>query len=200
MGEESKKHCLCCGEQVETSLVERYGKTEVICIYCGFVIDHQTEGEPEERRAEAQEPPPGLAVMVAEDSEATRKLIEVTLRETGLVSDVAAFADGKAFTKAASEVIKEGGPLDVIILDIEMPVMDGFTAARILRSLEEKFDSKRHPIIFFSSRKADAKLKKEMAPFAPARYLNKGSIKDPDDLMERVKVLVSRLEEMAQKS
>jgi DNA-binding response OmpR family regulator len=88
----------------------------------------------------------------------------------------------------------------VVILDIEMPIIDGFGVARFLRSFEEKFKTKRHPILFFSGRKADENLKKRVALFAPAYYLNKGSSKDPDELMERVKVLVSRLEGMAAES
>jgi CheY-like chemotaxis protein len=138
--------------------------------------------------------------MVAEDSEATRKLVEITLRETDFISEVSTFENGRAFVKAAAERIQGSKPLDVVILDIEMPIIDGFGAARFLRSFEEKFKTKRHPILFFSSRKADENLKKRMALFAPVRYLNKGSTKDPDELMERVKVLVSRLEGMAPKS
>jgi len=88
----------------------------------------------------------------------------------------------------------------LVILDIEMPVIDGFGAALFLRSFEQKFRTKPHPILFFSGRKADENLKKRMALFAPAHYLNKGSSKDPDELMGRVKMLVSRLEGMAAKS
>jgi CheY-like chemotaxis protein len=195
-----KMLCLCCGEDVETILVERQGNIEVACIHCGFVIDQYLDKEHEEKEADEKKPVPALVVMMAEDSEATRKLVEITLLGSGFVSEVSTFENGKAFVKAAAERIQGGGPLDVVVLDIEMPVMDGFGAARILRSLEKKFESKHHPIIFFSSRKADKNLKKQMTLFAPVRYLNKGSIKDPDELMERIKVLLSRLEEMAAKS
>jgi CheY-like chemotaxis protein len=195
-----KMHCLCCGEEVETTLVDRHGNIEIACIHCGFVIDQYIEKESEESKIDEKKPGTALVIMVAEDSVATRKLVEITLRESGFVSEVSTFENGKAFVKAAAERIQGGRPLDVVILDIEMPVMDGLCAARLLRSLEKKFKSKRHPIIFFSSRKADENLKKQMALYVPARYLNKGSIKDPDDLMKRIKVLVSRLEGMAAKS
>jgi CheY-like chemotaxis protein len=185
---------------VETTLVDRHGTIEVSCIYCGFVIDHYIEKERGEKETEEKKPGSALAVMVAEDSEATRKLVEITLREAGFVSEVSTFENGKVFVKAAAERIQEGKPLDVVILDIEMPIIDGFGVARFLRSFEEKFKTKRHPILFFSGRKADENLKKRVALFAPAYYLNKGSSKDPDELMERVKVLVSRLEGMAAES
>jgi CheY-like chemotaxis protein len=200
MKEKGKVPCLCCGEEVETTLVNRHGTIEVVCIYCGFVVHQYLEKESGEKETEEKKPDSALVVMVAEDSEATRKLVEITLRETDFISEVSTFENGRAFVKAAAERIQGSKPLDVVILDIEMPIIDGFGAARFLRSFEEKFKTKRHPILFFSSRKADENLKKRMALFAPVRYLNKGSTKDPDELMERVKVLVSRLEGMAPKS
>jgi CheY-like chemotaxis protein len=200
MKEKDKMSCLCCGEDVETTLIDRHGTIEVACIYCGFVIDHHVKKESGEKETEEKKPSSSLAVMVVEDSEATRKLVEITLGESDFVSEVSTFENGRAFVKAAAERIQGGRPLDVVILDIEMPVIDGFGAARFLRSFEEKFKTKRHPILFFSSRKADENLKKRIALFAPASYLNKGSIKDPDELMKRIKVLVSRLEEMTTKS
>jgi CheY-like chemotaxis protein len=200
MNEKGKRTCLCCGEEVETKLVDRYGTIEVACLYCGFVIDHYVEEQSEERGSEEKKPGSALTVMVAEDSEATRKLVEITLGETDFIGEVSTFENGRAFVKAVAERIQGGKPLDVVILDIEMPIIDGFGTARFLRSFEEKFKTKRHPILFFSNRKADENLKKRMAAFAPAYYLNKGSSKDADELMERVKVLVSRLEGMAAES
>jgi CheY-like chemotaxis protein len=198
--EKSKRPCLCCGEDVETTLVDRHGTMEVVCIYCGFVIDQYLEKQSGERETKEKKPDPALVIMVAEDSEATRKLVEVKLGEADFVSEVSTFENGSTFVKAVAERIKGGKPLDVVILDIEMPIIDGFGAARFLRSFEEKCRTKPHPILFFSGRKADENLKKRMALFAPAYYLNKGSSKDPDELLERVKVLVSRLEGMAAKS
>ena len=198
MTRKGKMQCLCCGEEVETIIVDRHGSIEVTCIHCGFVIDQYLESG--EKKNDGKKTDHSLVIMLAEDSEATRKLVEITLRETDFISEVSTFENGKVFVKAAAERIQGGRPLDIVILDIEMPVMDGISAARFLRSIEKKFNSKSHPIIFFSSRKADEKLKKQMTPFAPVLYLNKGSIRNPDELLKRIKILVSRLEGMSEKS
>ena len=60
-----------------------------------------------------------------------------------------------------------------------------------LGNLEEKFKTARIPILFFSARKCDEPLKKQMALFSPAVYLNKGSDTDPEILLERVDQLMS---------
>jgi signal transduction histidine kinase/CheY-like chemotaxis protein len=65
-------------------------------------------------------------ILVAEDAVDLRGLIGMVLRPTGL--NVCLVDNGKA---AVDSVL--GGGFDLVLLDIQMPVMDGYTAARILR-------------------------------------------------------------------
>lgn len=178
-----RRYCMGCGEEVDTNTVERGGKTELTCIYCGFTLDIVV---PED---------PALAdcIITAEDAEVTRSLLESYLIDSKLAREVVAVSDGSEFVSAISRRLPAGQPLDLVILDIEMPGMDGFTAARVLRTLESKLKIDPCPIIFFSGRKADENLKKQMALFSPVRYLNKGTDGDLEDLMSRVGALVSHL-------
>lgn len=67
-------------------------------------------------------------VLYAEDSTASRVVTAALLRRMGC--EVDAVEDGEeAFRRAEAE------PYDIILLDIEMPVMDGVTAARSIRAL-----------------------------------------------------------------
>ena len=69
--------------------------------------------------------PPAL-VLVVDDGEENRELVTVVLEEAGLLVDNA--ADGKAaMEKALSQ------SFDLILMDVQMPVMDGYTATRRLR-------------------------------------------------------------------
>jgi CheY-like chemotaxis protein len=72
-----------------------------------------------------------------------------------------------------------------------MPVMDGLTAARTLRAIEEKDGLTKAPIIFFSGVKADEGLRRQMELLAPANYVNKGSDPDPEHLVRRVQGLLN---------
>ena len=84
------------------------------------VVPRQAPSEPTELR------PLSGKVLVAEDVEHLRSLIEIYARELGLESK--AVSNGFEAVEAAM-----GGDFDVLLLDMEMPVMDGFEAARVLR-------------------------------------------------------------------
>ena len=71
-------------------------------------------------------PPLAGRVLVAEDVENLRSLIEIYLRELGLACSTV--SNGFEAVEAAL-----AGDFDVLLLDMEMPVMDGFEAARVLR-------------------------------------------------------------------
>jgi signal transduction histidine kinase/CheY-like chemotaxis protein len=93
----------------------------------------------EERPEEALEPPDDFAgpkvrikgtVLVAEDGVDNQALIVAKLRETGLKVEIA--CNGQvAFEKVLAKIDK---PFDLILMDVQMPVMDGFAATLLLRS------------------------------------------------------------------
>jgi len=76
-----------------------------------------------------------------------------------------------------------------------MPVMDGLTAARLMRSVEAQHNTKKTPIVFFSAEKADDSLRRQMENLDPANYVNKGSDPDPDKLASRIESLIGYLME-----
>ena len=81
-------------------------------------------------------------IMVVDDSVTVRKVTSRVLEREGFV--VATAKDGVE----ATEILAEVKP-DLMLLDIEMPRMDGFEVARVVRSSEE---FSQLPIIMISSR------------------------------------------------
>jgi len=76
--------------------------------------------------AAARQPLAGR-VLVAEDNEDIRTLVQLQLRRLGL--DVTAVGDGFAAVDAAMTE-----RFDVVLMDLEMPIMNGFEAVNVLRT------------------------------------------------------------------
>ena len=81
-----------------------------------------------------REPSPRLRgrILVADDNEANRRLISLHLRRAG--ADVVTAADGQEALDRTNEAIEERLPFDAIIIDMQMPVIDGYDAVRELRA------------------------------------------------------------------
>ena len=71
-------------------------------------------------------------ILVADDNEANRRLISLHLRRAG--ADVVTAGDGQEALDRTSEAIDERRPFDAIIIDMQMPVIDGYDAVRELRA------------------------------------------------------------------
>lgn len=84
----------------------------------------------------------GLNILLAEDNELNMEIAEFVLQNEG--ADVTKAWDGQE----AVELFRnsEPGEFDVILMDIMMPVMNGYEAAKMLRSLDRE-DAKTIPII-----------------------------------------------------
>ncbi|MBA4371608.1 MAG: hypothetical protein C0402_01960 [Thermodesulfovibrio sp.] len=138
--------------------------------------------------------------LVADDSRFTRKIIEALLKEKNYSSHVMAFENGLELLTAFSKLLAEKKLIDIAIIDLNMPVMDGLTAARMIRALESRSGESRHntpgvPIVFFSAEKCGQDLKQQMENMEPANYVNKGSDPDPDQLTQRIEFLLAYLTE-----
>lgn len=70
-------------------------------------------------------------ILLAEDSSDNRRLISLILRKAGAEVEVA--EDGQIAFDKAIEAHKRQEPFDLILMDMEMPVLDGRTATRQLR-------------------------------------------------------------------
>ncbi|WP_448548446.1 MHYT domain-containing protein [Thalassotalea fusca] len=83
---------------------------------------------------------PKLTLLVVDDFPQNRELIEAIFTRGG--HQVLTATDGQA---ALDIMAKE--PIDLVLMDLQMPVMDGFEATRLRRELENSKNLKRMPII-----------------------------------------------------
>jgi CheY-like chemotaxis protein len=86
-------------------------------------IEDEVEDDEEEVSLE------GLRVLVAEDHPTNQKVVEIILQPFDVVLTMV--EDGQAALEAFTP-----GAFDAILMDMQMPVMDGLTATRLIRERE----------------------------------------------------------------
>jgi two-component system sensor histidine kinase/response regulator len=94
-----------------------------------------------------------LRILLADDSRDNRLLVQAYFKKTPYILDEV--EDG------AAAVEKFGsGTYDLLLMDIEMPIMDGYSATRAIRTIEKKTGRRRTPIIALTASVLDDALKK----------------------------------------
>ena len=139
------------GMPITKKLVEKMGGTvtfesekgvgTTFVIRVPFKIDPDADKREEQTDA-SEKSIKGLHILLAEDNELNMEITEFVLQNEG--ADLTKAWDGQE----AVELFRnsEPGEFDVILMDIMMPVMDGYEAAKMIRSLDRE-DAKEIPII-----------------------------------------------------
>ena len=84
----------------------------------------------------------GKRILLAEDNELNAEIVKTVLEDVGAL--ITRVEDGQQAVELFEE--KPAGTFDAILMDLMMPVMDGYTATKKIRSLEHS-DAKTIPII-----------------------------------------------------
>ena len=112
-------------------------------------VEAEWLGEAEDSRAAERAPGQasragngqGEDVLIVEDNRTNRKVVEALLRKLGVTTS--SVENGLA----ALEAIRQGMRPGLVLMDIQMPVMDGFQAAAAIRQWEAATGGARLPII-----------------------------------------------------
>jgi len=107
-------------------------------------LTSSSSGTPDKAAADdtgqAPAPPAKPRVLLAEDGIDNQRLIRLVLEKAGAMVDVA--DNGKEALEQAQAAKQEGEPFDVLFIDMQMPVMDGYEAVAELRKRGYQ-----HPIV-----------------------------------------------------
>ena len=139
------------GMPIAKNLVEKMGGTitfeskegmgTTFVIRVPFKIDLDAD-KSEEQKNVAEKSIKGLHILLVEDNELNMEITEFVLQNEG--ADVTKAWNGQEAVELFSK--SESGEFDAILMDIMMPVMNGYEATKIIRSLDRE-DAKIIPII-----------------------------------------------------
>ena len=139
------------GMAIARKLVEKMGGTitfesekgvgTTFVIRVPFKIDPDADKR-EEQKDVSEKSIKGLHILLAEDNELNMEIAEFMLQNEG--ADVIKAWNGQEAVELFRK--SEPGEFDVILMDIMMPVMNGYEATKMLRSLNRE-DAKTIPII-----------------------------------------------------
>jgi CheY-like chemotaxis protein len=87
----------------------------------------------------------GLSILVAEDNDVNALLVRSLLTRLG--HRTVLVDDGQRACEAWEKARAEGRPFDFILMDVQMPQLDGLQATRRIRAAEDAEGTERTPII-----------------------------------------------------
>lgn len=121
-----------------------------------ILVAPYTEPEPDTKK-EPQELLKGKKILLVEDNEINQEIAQEILEIVGLVVDTV--GDGTEAVDMIKNV--EAGTYDLILMDVQMPIMDGYEATRQIRALEDSARSS-VPIVAMTANAFDEDRQKAM--------------------------------------
>ncbi len=100
-------------------------------------------------------PDKNIAILIADDSADNRILIRSYLKQSGYQLDIAE-------TGQAAVEMYQAKKYDLVLMDVQMPVMDGHTATRMIRDWEQESNEPPTPIIALTAHAFQEEIQKSL--------------------------------------
>jgi len=209
MGNSDYRFCNNCGKRVEPVSVSMgtEGIERLRCPNCGAFLDIPDD-DASFREAllsgEEQIPfsdesiiiPTYDTVVVAGYKPELMNIIVEEMSKKNLAREITPCANGE---ELIIKLIKDlnssdGGHINLIVLDVPMPYLNGINAAIGIRAIEKTYPEHQPvPILFMTKKPVDDTFKKVIKYVAPAKYAGLGASDNPKELAGRISRIITLL-------
>lgn len=181
----ARRYCPGCGGEVKVYVMLSAGGEVEHCEQCGAPI---TDDQAPAAAAPLEN------VIVVEDTALLREILADILKARGVTQNVYNCVNGSNFLSTFTSLLLKKSRVGLVILDINMPVMNGINAAIAMRAIERAFGLESpSPLLFFTVKPSDEQFRKLLKFCSPALYINKGTAATPLEMQERVNKVVNQL-------
>ena len=158
-------------------------KKLTVCRNCQFVVAEKIVAVTA-APADALQPAPAAepagphklgTVLSAEDTALIRVALHDALLSHQIAKTVVSTENGFEALVAFHKAMRSKAKLDLLVLDVNMPILDGINLAVCIRAAEKSYGLAPHPILFFTSNLCDEPFRRALEYLTPARYINKGA-------------------------
>lgn len=129
-----RRLCELLGGKIHLTSVPELGTTVVIRIPTGQISTAPLETEShtiDRTTTPLDDSPLSSRILVADDGPDNRRLISFLLKKMG--ADVAVVENGRIALDRIDQAKESGEPFDLVFMDMQMPVLDGYAATKKLR-------------------------------------------------------------------
>ena len=156
--------------------------TTITVLFEHRYVENEAEGSEQKKQAFATDSFVGKRVLLAEDNNLNAEIAMAVLSEAGLLVERA--ANGRECVQCIEQ--HEAGYYDVVLMDVQMPELNGYEATKLIRSLED--EGKRSILIIAMTANAFAEDKEKALEAGMDDFLPK-----PVNVQKMLALLAKRL-------
>ena len=173
------------------------------CTICGAVIEESASQDldqliPEDEISFSDESisvPTMDNVMVVGYSPGVRQLLVDKMTERHVAREIVSLQNGEELIVNIIDRLngsQNGASVDLIVIDVPMPFLNGINAAIGLRAMERTYpEHDLIPILFLTNKPCDDTFKKVIRYLAPAKYATLGPVDDHEKLIKHLHKILS---------
>jgi len=138
----TRELCKKMGGEIKCYSRAGTGSLFVICLPLSCVYETQVHHKTEKRHTISEaikESSHSLKALIVDDLDWNLTVLESLLQKMG-VKEIVRASNGLEATEKFHKAMKQGAPFNLVMMDLEMPIMEGKTASKRIRQIEKEFE------------------------------------------------------------